>query len=146
MYRGITLRCRRSTRALRIDALVGGSQVAPVILREPFDRAQDRPQEERVDLEVNMAGRNGSNSRNGTRAVVTGMGAITPIGNSVSEFWDSCLRGRSGIGALTQFDHSSYPVHIAGAVKGFDPEDYMDNRDPRRMARFSQFATAHTRQ
>jgi 3-oxoacyl-[acyl-carrier-protein] synthase II len=88
----------------------------------------------------------GSNGRNGTRAVVTGMGAITPIGNSVSEFWDSCIQGRSGIGILTQFDTSPYPVHIAGEVKNFDPEDYMDKRDARRMARFSQFAVAATRQ
>src|SRR3989442_8366142 len=138
MYRGIALRCRRSARALRIDARLEARGFHPLILQEP--------QDERVDLEVNMAGRNGSNSRNGTRAVVTGMGAITPIGNSVSEFWDSCLHGRSGIGALTQFDHSSYPVHIAGEVKGFDPEDYMDKRDARRMARFSQFAIAATRQ
>ncbi len=88
----------------------------------------------------------GANGRSGTRVVVTGMGAITPIGNSVSEFWDSCLQGRSGIGILTQFDHAAYPVHIAGEVKNFDPEEHMDRRDARRMARFSQFAIAATKQ
>jgi len=93
-----------------------------------------------------MAGRNGSNGRNGTKVVVTGMGAITPLGNSVPEFWDNCIQGRSGIGILTQFDTSPYPVHIAGEVRGFDPEDYMDKRDARRMARFSQFAVVATRQ
>lgn len=85
-------------------------------------------------------------SRNGTRVVVTGVGAITPIGNSVAEFWESCLQGKSGIDILTQFDHSQYPIHIAGEVKGFDPEDYMDRRDARRMGRFSQFAIAATRE
>jgi len=96
-----------------------------------------------------MAGSNGKNGRhrngrNETRVVVTGMGAITPLGNSVPEFWDSCLNGRSGVGILTQFDHSSYPVHIAGEVKNFDPEEHMDRREARRMARFSQFAIAAT--
>ncbi len=88
----------------------------------------------------------GRNGRNGTRVVVTGMGAITPIGNSVPEFWESALAGKSGIGILTSFDHSNYPVHIAGEVKGFDPEEYMERRDARRMSRFSQFAIAATRQ
>ena len=90
-----------------------------------------------------MAGKNG---RNGTRVVVTGMGAITPIGNSVEEFWSSALEGKSGIGILTSFDHSEYPVHIAGEIKDFDPDQYMDRRDSRRMGRFSQFAIAATRQ
>ena len=96
-----------------------------------------------------MAGRNGSNGkngRNGTRVVVTGMGAITPIGNSVMEFWASCLAGKSGISILTSFDHSAYPIHIAGEVKNFDPEEHMERRDARRMARFSQFAIAATQE
>ena len=80
------------------------------------------------------------------RAVITGVGAITPLGNSVEEFWQGCLEGRSGIDYLTQFDASTYPVRIAGEVKGFDPEDYMDRREARRMARFSQFAVAAARQ
>jgi 3-oxoacyl-[acyl-carrier-protein] synthase II len=84
--------------------------------------------------------------RNGTRVVVTGMGAITPIGNSVQEFWDNALAGKSGLGVLKSFDHSSYPVHVAGEVKDFDPEKYMDRRVARRMGRFSQFALAATEQ
>jgi len=83
---------------------------------------------------------------NGRRVVITGMGAITPIGNTVADFWQACLEGRSGIAEITQFDASSYPVHIAGEVKGFDPEDYMDHRDARRTARFSQFAVAGAQQ
>jgi 3-oxoacyl-[acyl-carrier-protein] synthase II len=74
------------------------------------------------------------------------MGALSPIGNSVSEFWDSALAGRSGIDVLTAFDHTDYPIHIAGEVKGFDPEQYMERKDARRMARFSQLAMAATRQ
>ena len=84
--------------------------------------------------------------RNGTRVVVTGMGAITPIGNSVQEFWDNAVAGKSGLDILQAFDHSDYPVHIAGEVKGFDPEEYMDRRVARRMGRFSQFAMAGTTQ
>ncbi len=84
--------------------------------------------------------------RNGTRVLVTGMGAITPIGNSVQEFWDNAVAGKSGLGILQAFDHSAYPVHVAGEVKGFDPEEYMDRRVARRMGRFSQFAMAGTAQ
>jgi 3-oxoacyl-[acyl-carrier-protein] synthase II len=94
-----------------------------------------------------MAGSNGNGRNgNGTRVVVTGMGAITAIGNSVEEFWANALDGKSGIDILTSFDHSAYPVHIAGEVKDFDPEKYMDRREARRMARFSQFAIAGTSQ
>ncbi|MCH7578079.1 MAG: beta-ketoacyl-ACP synthase II [Chloroflexi bacterium] len=81
-------------------------------------------------------------SRNGTRVVITGMGAITPLGNSVSEFWQACVEGKSGIDYVTQFDATGYPSRIAGEVKGFDPQDYMDRREARRMSRFSQFAVA----
>src|SRR6185295_1618310 len=87
-----------------------------------------------------------SNGRNGTRVVVTGMGAISPIGLTVEKFWESALEGKSGISILESFDHSSYPVHCAGEIKDFDPEQYMDRRDARRMGRFSQFAIAATKQ
>ena len=84
--------------------------------------------------------------RNGTRVVVTGMGAITPLGNSVPEFWQGCLEGRSGIDYVTQFDATGYPSQFVGEVKGFDPLEYMDRREARRMSRFSQFAVAAGRQ
>jgi 3-oxoacyl-[acyl-carrier-protein] synthase II len=93
-----------------------------------------------------MAGRNGTNGRHGRRVVVTGMGAITPLGNSVGEFWQNCLEGKSGIGPVTQFDTTGYPSRIGGEVKGFDPLDYMARRDARRMSRFSQFGIAASRQ
>ncbi len=93
-----------------------------------------------------MAGSNGTNGRHPTRVVVTGMGAITAIGNNVEEFWANALEGKSGIDVLTAFEHEQYPVHIAGEVKDFDPDEYMERRDARRMGRFSQFAIAATHQ
>ena len=84
--------------------------------------------------------------RNGTRVAITGMGVISPLGNSVSEFWQACVEGRSGIDYVTLFDASAYPSRIAGEVKGFDPQDHMDRREARRMSRFSQFAVAAARQ
>lgn len=83
---------------------------------------------------------------NGRRVVITGTGAITPLGNSVQEFWQGCLEGRSGVGPVTQFDTTGYPSRISGEVKGFRPEDYMERRSARRMSRFSQFAVAAGRQ
>ena len=79
---------------------------------------------------------------NRLRVVVTGMGAITPLGLNVQDTWQALIEGRSGIGRITQFDASAYPTQIAGEVKGFDPGEYMDVREARRMARFSQFAVA----
>ncbi len=77
-----------------------------------------------------------------TRVVVTGMGAITPLGESVDEYWDNLVNGRSGIGPMTLCDASQYPSRISGEVTGFDPGTYMDKREHRRMARFSQMAVA----
>jgi len=79
---------------------------------------------------------------NRPKVVVTGMGAITPLGLNVQDTWQALIEGRSGIGRITQFDASAYPTQIAGEVKGFDPGEYMDVREARRMARFSQFAVA----
>ncbi len=76
------------------------------------------------------------------RVVVTGLGAITPIGNSVDEFWDSIKNGRTGFGPITYFDTSDYKCHIAAQVKDFEPERYMDKKAARRMELFSQYAVA----
>ena len=80
------------------------------------------------------------------RVVITGMGAITPIGLTVEEFWNACVEGRSGAGPLTLIDPDGYPTKIACEVKGFDPQKYMEKREARRMARFSQMAVAAARQ
>lgn len=76
------------------------------------------------------------------RVVVTGMGAVTPIGNSVKEFWDSIRAGKVGIGPITKFDASDYKVKIAAEVKDFDAKQYMDFKAAKRMESFSQYAVA----
>jgi len=80
------------------------------------------------------------------RVVITGMGCITPIGLDVASFWESCLAGRSGAGPITSFDPTPFRVKIACEIKGFDPLQYMDRKDARRMDVFAQYAFAATRQ
>ncbi|HEY7801128.1 MAG TPA: beta-ketoacyl-ACP synthase II, partial [Dehalococcoidia bacterium] len=74
--------------------------------------------------------------------VITGMGTINPLGHNVEEFWQGAVAGRSGVGWLTQVDSEGYATHIAGEVKDFVPEDFIDRKEARRMARFSQLALA----
>ena len=76
------------------------------------------------------------------RVVVTGMGAVTPIGIGSDEFWKSLLAGKSGITKISRFDASAYTTQIAGEVKDFDPGQYMDKKEAKRMDRFTQFAVA----
>jgi beta-ketoacyl-acyl-carrier-protein synthase II len=76
------------------------------------------------------------------RVVITGLGAITPLGNSVRETWEGLVAGRSGIGLITSFDASEYPTRIAGEIKDFDPKTYMSFKEARRMSRASQVAVA----
>ena len=76
------------------------------------------------------------------RVVVTGMGALTPLGLSVEESWAGLVVGRSGIGPMTLCDPSDFPCRIAGEVKGFDPRQFIHGRESRRMARFSQLAVS----
>ena len=74
------------------------------------------------------------------RVVVTGMGAVTPIGNSIPEFYDSLENGKNGIGPITRFDTSEFKCRIAGEVKEFSPEDRIEKKDIRRMDLFTQYA------
>ena len=76
------------------------------------------------------------------RVVVTGLGAITPLGLTADEFWDNLLAGQSGIGPMTLCDPTDYPCQIAGQADDFNPNDYIGSREARRMARFSQLAVA----
>lgn len=80
--------------------------------------------------------------RSRRRVVVTGMGALTPLGLNVQDFWEGLVAGKSGISRMTLFDPTGYPCTIAGEVKGFDPSAFIDAKDARRMARFSQLAIA----
>ncbi len=76
------------------------------------------------------------------RVVITGVGVLSPIGNDREAFWNRLIRGESGIGPVTRFDASNYATQIAGEVKDFDPLDYMERKEARRMDRFVQFAVA----
>jgi 3-oxoacyl-[acyl-carrier-protein] synthase II len=76
------------------------------------------------------------------RVVVTGVGAITPIGNTPAEYWEGLLSGRNGIAPIGLFDASQHKCRIAGEVKGFDPQQYLDSKDVKRMDRFAQFAVS----
>lgn len=80
------------------------------------------------------------------RVVVTGLGAITPIGNTLEDYWQGLMSGRSGIGPITAFDASKHACRIAGEVKDFDPLDYIDRKEAKRMDRFSHFAIAASKQ
>ena len=82
---------------------------------------------------------------NKTRVVVTGLGAITPIGNDVASFWQGLKDKKVGIAPITYFDTTDYKAKLAGEVKDFDPKKYMDPKAARRMEPFSQYAVAAAR-
>ncbi|MFL5920858.1 MAG: beta-ketoacyl-ACP synthase II [Gaiellaceae bacterium] len=90
---------------------------------------------------------NSGASLNGRRRVViTGLGAVTPLGNDVESTWENLVAGRSGAAEITQFDSSDYAVHFACEVKGFDPTEYIDRKQARRMDRFAHLIVAAARQ
>jgi 3-oxoacyl-[acyl-carrier-protein] synthase II len=78
-------------------------------------------------------------NRQNKRVVITGLGAITPIGKNLADYWDGLLQGKSGVGAVTLFDASEHACQIAAEVKDFDPHEYLDKKDAKRMDRFAQF-------
>ena len=85
---------------------------------------------------------NASTNGNRPRVVITGMGAMSPLGESVAEYWQGLVEGRSGIDHMKITDPTQFPCKYSGEVLDFDPTDYMDRKEARRMARFSQFAVA----
>ena len=76
------------------------------------------------------------------RVVVTGLGALTPVGMDAEKSWASLIKGESGIGRVTRFDASEFPSQVAGEVKGFEPTDYLDKKDVKKMDTFIQYAIA----
>ena len=76
----------------------------------------------------------------GNRVVITGLGAVTPLGESVDDFWNGLISGASGVATMSLCDPSAYPCQVAGEVVGFDHSQYINKREARRMARFSQMA------
>jgi|WetSurMetagenome_2_1015567.scaffolds.fasta_scaffold13427_5 3-oxoacyl-[acyl-carrier-protein] synthase II len=80
------------------------------------------------------------------RVVITGLGAISPLGLTVTDFWQKLVNGQSGVTRITQFDASVLPCQIAGEVKGFDPKNYLEAKEARRMSRCAQFVMAATQE
>jgi 3-oxoacyl-[acyl-carrier-protein] synthase II len=78
------------------------------------------------------------------RVVITGMGALTPIGNNVEEFWRNCLAGKSGAGPITKFDPEKFKTRFACEVHGFSPEEFLDKKEARKYDLFTQYAIAAT--
>jgi 3-oxoacyl-[acyl-carrier-protein] synthase II len=83
-----------------------------------------------------------SNDSSKKRIVITGLGAVTPLGIGKQTYWEALIAGKSGIGPITLFDSTGFDVKIAAEVKGFNPGDYMDTKEARRMDRFAQFGVA----
>ena len=80
------------------------------------------------------------------RVVVTGLGAITPLGNDVKTTWESLINGVSGAGPITLFDTEKFKTKFACEVKGFNPEDYFDRKEARKIDRYAQFALIAARE
>lgn len=80
------------------------------------------------------------------RVVITGMGAVTPVGNNLEDFWKAIKSGKNGITAVTRFDTEGFPCKMAGEVKNFDATEYIDKKEARRMDRFTQFGIAAAKQ
>jgi 3-oxoacyl-[acyl-carrier-protein] synthase II len=89
---------------------------------------------------------NGASLNGRRRVVITGLGALTPLGNDVETSWENLVAGRSGAANITQFDSSDFYVHFACEVKGFDPTEYIERKQTRRMDRFAHLVVAAARQ
>ena len=74
------------------------------------------------------------------RVVVTGLGALTPIGNTIDEFWKSLINGKSGAAPITHFDATNFKTRFACEVKNFNPTDFLDRKEARKMDKFTQYA------
>ena len=79
------------------------------------------------------------------RVVVTGMGAVTPLGMGLDALWDGVVQGRGGVGPVTRFDATDFPCRIAAEVRDFQPDAWLPRKEARRMDRFAQFASVCAR-
>jgi 3-oxoacyl-[acyl-carrier-protein] synthase II len=89
------------------------------------------------DTKISYTDKNGN-----PRVVITGTGVISPVGKDTASFWEALVEGRHGIAPLTLFNPDDYKVKLAAEVKDFDPMQYMDRKEARRMDRYCQFAVA----
>src|SRR4028119_1083476 len=89
---------------------------------------------------------NGMSENGRRRVVVTGIGAVTPLGTTAEEHWENLIAGKSGAGPITLFDASDFPVKFACELKDFDPTEWVEKRKARKMDRFSQMIIAAARQ
>ena len=76
------------------------------------------------------------------RVVITGLGVVSPVGIGKDAFWDAMMTGKNGIDKITRFDATEYKAQVAGEVKDFEPADYMDKKESKRIDRYAQFAVA----
>jgi 3-oxoacyl-[acyl-carrier-protein] synthase II len=120
---------------------------APAPLQQQLDDILEEVlSKEEQELEPRpLLQRVGRDERERRRVVITGMGAVTPLGLTVDDFWKGLVAGRSGIGPMTHCDPTNYPTRVAGEINDFDFRAYMDFKEGKRMARFSQLAVAATR-
>ncbi|HJX38772.1 MAG TPA: beta-ketoacyl-ACP synthase II [Anaerolineae bacterium] len=120
-------------------------QLSPEVraaLRRQLEEMEDTLAEEGAAFDQERLGGALPQLRIRHRAVITGMGAITPLGLNVRDTWQGLIEGRSGIALLSKIDASHYPTRIGGEVKGFDPREHMGFKEARRMERFCQLAVA----
>ena len=76
----------------------------------------------------------------GRRVVITGLGVVSSLGNTVEEFWNNIINGRSGISRISKFDVSEYPSQIASEIRDFNPDEFISPKDAKRLALFTQYA------
>src|SRR5690625_2292958 len=76
------------------------------------------------------------------RVVVTGLGAVTPVGNNIETMWTNIVSGKSGIDLITKVNRDDFPAHVAAEIKDYDPSDHMEKREARRMDLFTQYAVS----
>lgn len=132
---------RGSPHDLQIKANVGCSDISGFSKLSPPSKHSPNPS---ILIMANSDSQGQQTYRK--RVVITGLGAITPIGNTLAEYWEGLVSGRNGIGPITHFDASKHDCRIAGEIKNFDPLLYLEKKEAKRMDRFSQLAVCASKQ